>query len=141
MSLARTGFWFGAVGVAAAATHAAVFGLAQSALWPELAKDWPVTTRVNWSMSTLRPGRIRAVGPAGISRRMDSARCSASGRLSSGGQDPCTGKTSKRGGSGPAAEGSPGPKRQGIIRIQSINKELAWAKEWRKLRRGQGPQR
>ena len=37
MSLARTGFWFGAVGVAAAATHAAVFGLAQSALWPELA--------------------------------------------------------------------------------------------------------
>ena len=37
MSLARTGFWFGAVGAAAAATHAAVFGLAKSALWPELA--------------------------------------------------------------------------------------------------------
>ncbi|MCO5117190.1 MAG: GtrA family protein [Ottowia sp.] len=37
MSLARTGFWFAAVGAAAAATHAAVFGLAKSWLWPELA--------------------------------------------------------------------------------------------------------
>ena len=37
MSAARTGLWFGVVGVAAALTHAAVFGLLQSALWPELA--------------------------------------------------------------------------------------------------------
>lgn len=37
MSTARTGFWFGVVGVAAALTHAAVFGLLKSALWPELA--------------------------------------------------------------------------------------------------------
>ena len=37
MSTARTGFWFGVVGVAAALTHAAVFGLLKSAVWPELA--------------------------------------------------------------------------------------------------------
>jgi len=37
MSAARTGLWFGVVGVAAALTHAAVFGLLKSALWPELA--------------------------------------------------------------------------------------------------------
>ena len=37
MSAARTCLWFGVVGVAAALTHAAVFGLLQSALWPELA--------------------------------------------------------------------------------------------------------
>jgi len=37
MSAARTGLWFGVVGVAAALTHAAVFGLLKSAVWPELA--------------------------------------------------------------------------------------------------------
>lgn len=37
MKLLRTGFWFGLVGVAAALTHAAVFGLARPWLWPELA--------------------------------------------------------------------------------------------------------
>ncbi len=37
MSAARTGIWFGVVGVAAALTHAAVFGAAKSAMWPELA--------------------------------------------------------------------------------------------------------
>ena len=37
MSLARTGFWFGVVGAAAALTHAAVFGLAKPWMVPELA--------------------------------------------------------------------------------------------------------
>lgn len=37
MKLVRTGFWFGVVGVAAALTHAAVFGLTRAWLWPELA--------------------------------------------------------------------------------------------------------
>jgi hypothetical protein len=37
VSLARTGFWFGAVGAGAALTHAAVFGLAKASMWPELA--------------------------------------------------------------------------------------------------------
>lgn len=34
---ARSGVWFGVVGVAAALTHAGVFALAQPHLWPELA--------------------------------------------------------------------------------------------------------
>lgn len=37
MSAARTGFWFIVVGVAAALTHAAVFGLVKPWLWPEVA--------------------------------------------------------------------------------------------------------
>lgn len=37
MSVARTGFWFLAVGGTAALTHMAVFALAQHWLWPEAA--------------------------------------------------------------------------------------------------------
>lgn len=35
--MSRTGFWFIAVGATAALTHAAVFALTRSQLWPELA--------------------------------------------------------------------------------------------------------
>jgi len=37
MRRAATGFWFVAVGAAAALTHAAVFGLTKPLVWPELA--------------------------------------------------------------------------------------------------------